>query len=216
MRDCEFTHFNCLFDFFFPDNPQTLNCNATFSGFTHGLPLLQMYANDQLDASYDYLLMSAHYANYIKNRPGFEKQFRSLSDTAWQRTIGLIKYITKRGGAHSFNSLLSRSTSTATDELPALEEVKAMAYALDVEKKLALAAHRIHERYSHASHKSGYDAAVSHYMEEEFIEDQANTIRKLSGFNNDLRRFVETKDDSGRNVDASLAVHLFDEYLKSV
>jgi len=188
---------------------QIANCNANFSGFSSGVQHLQAYANEQLLKSFDYLLLSANFGTYVKNRPGFEKQFRGLSDTAWEHSINLIKHITKRGGQHDFYTRRSVTVSTPQKHVLELNEISALAYALDTEKSLATEAHSLHERYSHANHKSHYDAEVAHYLEEKFIEDQATTIRKLSGYTNDLRRLLDESI-----VDGSLSLFLFDEYLQ--
>lgn len=136
------------------------NCNANFSGFSTGVDHVQAYANEQLLKSYDYLLLAANFGTYVKNRPGFEKQFRALSDTAWERSIDLIKHITKRGGQHNFARRRSVTVSTQGNRVSELNEIDALAFALDTEKSLALEAHSLHERYSHANHKSRYDAEV--------------------------------------------------------
>lgn len=136
------------------------NCNANFSGFSSSVQHLQAYANEQLIKSYDYLLLAANFGTYVKNRPGFEKQFRGLSDTAWNRAIDLMKHITKRGGQHDFYTRRSSSVSTPQKRILELNEVDALAAALDTEKTLATEAHGLHERYSHANHKSRYDAEV--------------------------------------------------------
>lgn len=185
-----------------------VNCNANFSGFSHNVRYLQSYANDQLSKSYEYLLLAANFGTYVKNRPGFEKQFRELSDTAWNRGISLIKHITKRGGSHDFLSRNVNTISTPDRHPLELGEIKALAFALDTEKKLALEAHNIHERYSHANHKSLYDPEVAHYVEEEFLGNQANKIRQLSGYTNDLKHLIATAND------ISLSLYLFDEYLQ--
>lgn len=49
---------------------------------------------------------------------------------------------------------------------------------------------------------------MAHYLEEELIEDQATTIRTLSGYTNDLKRLLE------ETVDSSLSLYMFDEYLQ--
>lgn len=41
-----------------------------------------------------------------------------------------------------------------------LSELNALGLALDTEKELAKEAHDIHQRYSHATHKSHYDPEV--------------------------------------------------------
>lgn len=185
-----------------------INCNANFSGFSSGVQHLQAYANEQLLKSFDYLLLSANFGTYVKNRPGFEKQFRGLSDTAWNRAIDLIKHITKRGGQHDFYTRRSSTASTPQKRILELNEINALALALDTEKQLSQEAHGLHERYSHANHKSRYDAEIAHYLEEKFIEDQATTIRKISGYTNDLKRLLD------ESVDSSLSLFLFDEYLQ--
>jgi len=88
-----------------------------------------------------------------------------------------------------------------------LNEINALALTLDYEKTLSLEAHHIHERYSHAKHPTEYDPEVAHFIEEEFIEDQASTIRKLSGYTNDLKKLFKDTND------ISLSLYLFDEYL---
>lgn len=116
--------------------------------------------------------------------------------------------MTKRGGAHDFyarKTLTSKQTKSPLE----LDELSALAYALDAEKRLAIEAHSLHERYSHANHKAHYDAEVAHFLEEKFIEDQADTIRKVSGYTNDLKHLITDAKDT------TLAIHLFDEYLKS-
>lgn len=147
-----------VFVFLVVDN--IANCNANFSGFSSGVQHLQAYANEQLLKSYDYLLLSANFGTYVKNRPGFEKQFRALSDSAWERSINLIKHITKRGGQHDFYTRRSVTVSTPQKRVLELNEISSLAFALDTEKSLALEAHSLHERYSHANHKSRYDAEV--------------------------------------------------------
>lgn len=135
------------------------NCNANYSGFSENVQYLQSYTNHQIAKSFDYLLLSTNFGNYVKNRPGFEKVFRSLSDRAWNNAISLIKEITKRGGAHDFSTRIS-SAQIQQNKMLELSELNALALALDTEKELAKEAHDIHQRYSHATHKNHYDPEV--------------------------------------------------------
>lgn len=136
----------------------TVSCNASFSGFQSGIQSLQDYANEQIVTSFDYLLLSVNFGTYVKNRPGFQKHFRQLSDTAWQRGISLIKHITKRGGEHDFET--PQMKIKPEKRILELNEMNALAFMLDSEKSSALKAHGLHEKYSHANHKSHYDAEV--------------------------------------------------------
>lgn len=95
----------------------------------------------------------------MKNRPGFEKQFRGLSDKSWNNGIELIKHITKRGGSHDFY-VGSNNKTRETKQVLDLNEINALALTLDYEKVLAKEAHHIHERYSHANNQASYDPEV--------------------------------------------------------
>lgn len=136
------------------------SCNATFSGFSSGIHHLQDYANEQIVTSFDYLLLSANFGTFVKNRPGFQKQFRELSDSAWNRGINLIKHITKRGGEHSFETPQMKPSQNPILEL---NEINSLAFALDAEKSSSIKAHGLHERYSHANHQKTYDAEVNFF-----------------------------------------------------
>ena len=85
-----------------------------------------------------------------------------------------------------------------------MNELNSLAKALDTEKQLAEEALRLHAQ---TQNHPKQDASVAHYLEEEFMEPQAEVIRTLAGHTNDLKGLI-----AGR--DASLSVFLFDEYLK--
>lgn len=141
----------CYFSILSPFVESLVNCNATFSGFQASVPQLQNYVNEQIVKSFDYLLLSSNFGTFVKNRPGFAKQFKGLSDKAWSRSIDLIKHITKRGGEHKFED----PNTPVTKPVLELDEINALSFALDTEKSLALTAHRLHERYSHTNHAHG-------------------------------------------------------------
>lgn len=48
------------------------------------------------------LFQSSHFGNYEKNRGGFEKLYRKMSDQTWEQAIDLVKYMGKRGGHMNF------------------------------------------------------------------------------------------------------------------
>lgn len=85
-----------------------------------------------------------------------------------------------------------------------MNELNSLAKALDTEKQLAEEALRLHAQ---TQNHPKQDASVAHYLEEEFMEPQAETIRKLAGHTNDLKSLIADRD-------SSLSVFLFDEYLK--
>ncbi|KAG5898578.1 hypothetical protein JTB14_016590 [Gonioctena quinquepunctata] len=185
----------------------TLNCTAKYGAIEAVQPDLQKFANHHFIRSFEYLLMSTHFANYEKNRAGFEKLFRSLSDEKWHESIELIKYITKRGGEMDFNKLSEDIMEEKPEERSfELYELTAMARALDVEKKFAVEAHKIHSEATRKS-KSFHDPEISDYLEKEFLHKQRDVIRKLAGYTTDLSDLLD-------GPDSSLSLFLFDEYLK--
>ncbi|KAL3276455.1 hypothetical protein HHI36_011836 [Cryptolaemus montrouzieri] len=178
-------------------------CNARYGAIGHLEPDLVKYATSHLVKSFEYLLMSTHFGNYDMNREGFEKLFRGYSDSKWADTIELIKHITKRGGKMNFSPI-----STSADNYE-LYEIESLAKALDMEKSSMNDAYLIHER---AIRKidSSHDPEISHYIEEEFVEKEAGTIRELTGYITELSQMLAESEDNG------LALHFFDDYLKGL
>ncbi|KAI5634627.1 ferritin-like domain-containing protein [Phthorimaea operculella] len=163
-----------------------------------------------LECSYQYLLTSAYFNNYQTNRAGFGKLFRKLSDEAWQKTIELIKHVTMRGDVMDF---ARRSPHDAADRNYTVEtnELESLAKALDTQKEIAERAFHIHKEATKNSEKL-HDPEITHYLEEEFIEGHAKTIRNLAGHTTDLKKFITANNGQ----DLSLALYLFDEYLQKV
>ncbi|KAF2879212.1 hypothetical protein ILUMI_26967 [Ignelater luminosus] len=182
-----------------------INCNARYGAIEAVLPDLQTYVNTHITRSFEYLLMATHYGNYEKSREGFEKIFKDLSDSKWEEAIDLIKYITKRGGKMNF-AAVREDTVNDNNGSYELYELESLAKALDMEKQLAEEAHRIHGEATRRR-KDYHDPEVSSYLEEEFVHKHANIIRKLSGYTSDLNTLLN-------GPDSSLALYLFDDYLK--
>lgn len=187
----------------------TDSCTSLFSGFPHVQSDLNKYTKQMLDKSYDFLLLSSVFDTYTLDRPGFEKLYRKISDKAWEDTIELIKYQSKRGASVTLN----KGTDNPVHDVASLvesNEASSLKLAIDYEKLLATEAHHIHKKISHADSGKHYDPDVAHYLDEKLIEYQSGTIRKLSGYItnlDDILNEANTKD---------LGVQLFDEYLKSV
>lgn len=183
----------------------TVNCNAKLHHFTHSVNYLSEFANRQLEVSYKYMLLAAQFNTFVKDRPGFHAHFKALSDRSWTAGQNIIKYIAKRGGHFKFGR-----QNMLTEGLFEMNEFAAMATVLDTEKQLFETARKVHEGSSHAKTPENYDPEVAHYMEEEYLEDLAASIRKYSGFANDLKNlYVGSKDISMDNF-------LFDQYLQKV
>lgn len=189
------------------------NCNALYGEYgRHGKEAteLKAYANLHLERSYEYLLSASYFNNYKTNRGGFSKLFRKLSDDAWEKTIELIKHVTMRGDKMDFvqRSTYDKEASQTPAYVVEVQELEALAKALDTQKELAERAFDIH-REAVKTNPDKHDPEVAQYLEEEFIEKHAKTIRNLAGHTNDLKNFM-----IGKGHDLSLALYIFDEYLK--
>lgn len=187
------------------------SCTSLFSGFPHVQSDLNKYTKQMLDKSYDFLLLSSVFDTYTLDRPGFEKLYRKISNKAWDDTIQLIKYQSKRGA--SVTLMKGNENPAAVRDVASLvqsNETSSLKLAIDYEKLMATEAHHIHKKISHADSGKHYDPDVAHYLDEKLIEYQSGTIRKLSGYItnlNDILNEADTKD---------LGVQLFDEYLDKV
>ena len=179
-------------------------CDARYGGINSIEPEIQAYINSQLTKSYEYLLMATNFNSYQKNRPGFEKLYRGLSDRSFDNTIVLIKQLTRRGGKVDFNTRHESPAAVSKQQLKMeLDELHSLALALDNEKQLSTGAIHVHTRASHTSER---DPEMAHFLEENFLGAQAKTVRKISGYASDLSKLMNQGDPS-------LAVYLFDEYL---
>ncbi|XP_052836856.1 ferritin heavy chain isoform X1 [Drosophila gunungcola] len=202
---CSSSTFSALTGFF--TGKSNSICNARFAGIDHVEPEVQAYINSQLTKSYDYLLLATHFNSYQKNRPGFQKLYQGLSDRSFDDSIALIKQVTRRGGVVDFNTRHESPASVSTKRNTLeVDELHSLALALDNEKQLASGATHVHSRATHAT-DADRDPELAHYIEENFLGKQAETVRKLSGYANDLAKLMKVPDPS-------LSVYLFDEYLQ--
>jgi hypothetical protein len=163
-----------------------------------------------LTRSYEYFFLSAQFGTYAKERPGFEKLLSGLSDSAWGKGIEMIKEITKRGFAHKY--VLNKETATIMSSANVTELV-ALAKAAEIEKSLLVRGNDIHRHHSHASldasHSCGYDAGLSHYIAEEILEEKTETVRKLTGQANQLKRLFAQDPKL-----YPLSLFMFDQHLQ--
>lgn len=177
-------------------------CHAKVGHFSHVGTAMSEFANHQLEVSYKYMLLANQFNAFAKDRPGFYAHYKALSDRSWAAGMNLIKYITKRGGVFKFG----RQNVLDDNDMAEMNEFQAMATILDNEKKLFKVATEIHK----ASSSELYDPEVAHYIEEEYLGDLASSIRKFSGYANDLKNlYVSSKDISMDN-------YLYDKYLQKV
>lgn len=188
-----------------PVGGEVTNCDAKYGGINEVVKDLQSYANLHIARNFQFLLMSTHFTNYEKNRQGFAKLYRGISDELWEDSIKLIKHITKRGGKMDF-TYKKQLTNDVTFDNYEFYEVGSLGRALDAMKSLASEGMEIHGNAGRR--KELHEPEVSSFLENEFLHEHAETIRKLAGHTSDLKNLISSAND------ASIAVHLFDNYLK--
>ncbi|XP_014294772.1 ferritin light chain [Halyomorpha halys] len=196
-------------------------CSALFSGAHTVMGALRDFTLQHILNSHHYLLMSANFANYERQRDGFAKMFKKLSDDTWEDAIDTIKYMTKRGGSMDFNIPLLEKVQNSTLKPIALEltEPESLSLALDMYKNLAHKAHEIHGMVTKRSHNKQdiHDAEVIAFVENKFVSKHTEIIRDLAGHSNDLMNLIKTsKKDSKLPNQAGLSIYLFDDYLKNL
>nr|URS72993.1 ferritin heavy chain protein [Riptortus pedestris]URS72995.1 ferritin light chain protein [Riptortus pedestris]BAN20096.1 ferritin 2 heavy chain homologue [Riptortus pedestris] len=185
-----------------------IHCTSNFSSVHSVMYDLESYVKQHLSQSFQYLLMSTNFGNYQKNREGLSKLYRKLSDDTWEDSIHLLKYITKRGGTMRFDSLVHSEPVGAFTNVFEMHELESLSRALDMSKQLANKAHHIHGEVTKKNDKY-HDADTINFLEDKFVEKHTKQIRDLAGHVNDL-------SDLTKSPDPSLAIFLFDEYLKSI
>lgn len=188
-----------------PTGSELNNCNAKYGAAHEVIKDLQNYVNVHVTRNWQYLLMSTHFHNYEKNREGFSKLFKKLSDQAWDDAIHLIKYIGKRGGQMDF-SFRKESNLGVTVDTYEMHEMGSLAKALDIQKSLAEESHHIHGEAMRRK-ADFHDPEVGSFIENNFLHQHADTIRTLAGHTNDLKKMMSNA------ADQSLALYLFDQYL---
>nr|XP_032289419.1 soma ferritin isoform X1 [Drosophila virilis] len=188
------------------DESGVSNCNARYAAIGHLEPKLQDYIQLQLKKSYEYLLLATHFNSYQMNRPGFQKLYQGLSDRSFDDTIELIKQVTRRGGSVDFSKAHDKGVAHPPEVH--LNELESLARALDNEKELTNGAIHVHTSATHGTTQNReHDPEMAHYLQENFLSKQAESVRKLSGYANDLSKLVTVREPS-------LSVYLFDEYLQ--
>lgn len=168
------------------------------------------FTNDQLIRSIEYLFLSAQFETVSTNRPGIAKIIRDLSDDAWHKGVAMITESSRRGVKHS----MQRTFGDVVEVHGRLNEVEALAKILDTEKKTLMKANAIHRHHSHATLTEGkakaYDVGMALFLQDEVIKGKINTVRKLTGHVNDLKKIIK-RDGLSR---FSMALYLFDQYLQ--
>ena len=152
--------------------------------------------NIELHASYVYLAMSSFFDRDSVSLPGLSKFFSEMSKEESGHASAFIQYMAKRGGIVNFSSI--PAPPAYKNDTKTLELLNA---SLDMEKevnKSLLEMHAIADKHG--------DAQMGDFIEQEFLDEQVESIKQLA----DLITQLERAGPEG------LGLYLFDQKINSV
>ncbi|XP_059175569.1 soma ferritin-like isoform X1 [Physella acuta] len=129
------------------------------------------HINTELNASYIYSSMAFHFERDDVALPGFFKFFKKLSDRGRERAEKFMKYQTKRGG----RIILQDVKKPDHDEWGS--GLDAMTTALKLEKNINQALLDLHKLA-----ETKYDTHLDEFVEEEFLEEQVDSIKLIASY----------------------------------
>lgn len=133
--------------------------------------------NLELTASYIYQSMSFHFNRDDVALPGFQKFYKENSDEEREHAEKLMKYLNKRGGRVVLKDVSSPKKNEWANGLESLEE------ALELEKKVNDSLLKLHALASQHN-----DPHLTDFLEEEFLDEQVESIKKLGDLITKLNR----------------------------
>ena len=147
--------------------------------------------NTELTASYVYQALAAYFDRDDVALPGFRDFFQNNSNEEREHAEKFIKYQNQRGGRVTLGNIVAPVVNTPTP----LQSIElALALEKNVNEKL-LALHKV------ASDNN--DPHLSDFLEEHFLDEQVEAIKKLADLITRLKLVGE-----------GLGVYLFDKDLK--
>nr|XP_053635155.1 ferritin-like [Cherax quadricarinatus]AUS91514.1 ferritin [Cherax quadricarinatus] len=153
---------------------------------------LNKYINLELHASYVFLALSYHFDRDDVALPGLSKLFRGYSDFELVNAHKLMKYQNQRGGRVVLHDVFPPSKQEWDKGLEGIQT------ALDLKKELNEALLNLHGKVSETN-----DPHVLHFLDDNFINEHVETIKKLGDMVTQLQR-------AG---DGHLGLHIFDKDL---
>uniref|UniRef100_A0A1W7R9J5 Ferritin n=1 Tax=Hadrurus spadix TaxID=141984 RepID=A0A1W7R9J5_9SCOR len=138
---------------------------------------LQRQIDEEMHASLTYMSMAAHFGNNDIARQGFSKFFSENSKEEKEHAEKIIDYINKRGGKVSSFDIKMPTKDTWQNGLEALED------ALNLEKRVNNKLYHLHD----LAEKVCLDPHLMDFVEEEYLNEQVESIDKLSRYISMLR-----------------------------
>lgn len=137
--------------------------------------------------------MAAYFAHDSVALPGLSAHFRKEAEEERSHALKFVDYLVRRGGIVRFTDIKAPSSSwkSARDALEA---------ALDLEKAVNASLLKLH-----ALSDESNDPHLADFIEEEFLDDQVETLKELA----DLITQLDRCGNEG------LGLYLFDQKLSS-
>lgn len=147
--------------------------------------------NMEFGASYVYQAMAVHFAHDSIALPGLSAHFRKEAEEERSHALKFVDYSTKRGGIVHFRDIPGPKGSWKTAR-------EALETALELEKAVNESLLKLHSLAG-----SEDDPHLADFIEEEFLDDQVETLKELADLITQLNRCGNE----------GLGLHLFDQKL---
>ncbi|OXA45729.1 soma ferritin [Folsomia candida] len=158
--------------------------------------------------SMQYLLTANYFNEWNVNRPGFHAFFSKLADEEWNSAIDIMTHMLKRGGRLDDNFKLELPKNFENRQ----NEVESLAWALDLEKEMALQTLHLAYNSNHVPKEMQNlprDAEFADFLAERLNAITVLRIKHMSNYVNILGQIM------GSGMDKAYAMFTFDhEILK--
>ncbi|XP_017274066.1 ferritin, lower subunit [Kryptolebias marmoratus] len=151
--------------------------------------------NLKLNASYTYLALGMYFDRDDVALPHFSSFFLERSEKEQEQAEKLLEYQNRRGGRILFQNIAKPSKEDWKGGLDALT------FSLEYQKSLNTCVLDVHRRAD--NHK---DPHLCNFLEEDFLVDSHDTIKKLGDYISSLSRLSQSGDN------ASMGEYLFDRH----
>ncbi|CAF4115520.1 unnamed protein product, partial [Rotaria sordida] len=139
--------------------------------------LINRQINLELYASYVYMAMAHHFSRADVALKGHQEYFEKMSKEENEHANKFMKYQNKRGGTIVFLDIKKPQQQSWSSPLEAHE------MALQLEKDVYQALLELH-----ASASKHDDPHLTNYLEDEFLDEQVESIKEYVGYITNLRR----------------------------
>ncbi|XP_023236852.1 ferritin-1 heavy chain-like [Centruroides sculpturatus] len=141
---------------------------------------IQAQVNEEMRASLVYMNMAGHFDKNSIARKGFARLFKKSSWEEKEHAEKLISYLNKRGSEMDVLNVTMPKQATWSNARFALED--AIALEMELNDKL----HALHSN----AEKKCKDAHLTHFLEEHYLEEQVQSIDKLTRYKSILIAMV--------------------------